>query len=464
MLAASRPGRALYLAFNKSIALEAQQRFPAYVKCATTHSIAFRGVRRTLGYPEWKLTESLTANLIVQAFRLPATISFHSGVVLEQRSYAAMLQRGLNRFLQSSDKAPGPTHVPCHGVLETVTPKQFESFAGQVAEHLGFLWSAMLDRERGLPLGHDGYLKLWALSEPEARADYIMVDEAQDLNPVLLEVLNRSDCQIVYVGDPYQQIYEWRGAVNAMEQVHTRHRCLLSQSFRFGPEIAAAANIVLRRLGAGEPLRGSTGVASHIGRVRPDAILARSNAGVIANVLRCLDQKLRCAVVGGTKELERVLRDVQRVKQGQAAQSPELVGFGSWKDVMSFSTQPEGEALRTLVNLVQEHGEGRMLQALSGCEPGEVTAQVICSTAHRSKGREWNFVQLDPDFETGFARAERLPPLQGAKAASSEAKLLYVALTRARLGVHLPREIAHRFGIRSTTDQILGKVAWQNDQ
>ena len=459
LLAAAKRGRAVYLAFNRAIAVEAQQRFPAHVYCATTHSVAFRAVRRTLRYPQWKLTEALTANRILEAFGLPATISFHCGVVLEQRSYAAILRDGLRTFVQSSDKAPGPTHVPRYGVLDMLRPDQFESFARQVSEHLSHLWTAMLDRQRGLPLGHDGYLKLWALSQPQAQAEYIMVDEAQDLNPVLLDVLDRAECQIVYVGDAYQQIYEWRGAVNAMEQVHTRHRCLLSQSFRFGPEIAAAATIVLRRLGATEPLRGSPAIHSHIGRVRPNAILARTNAGVIANVLRCLAQNLRCAVVGGTKELERVLADVQRIKQGQTAQSPELVGFLSWKDVMGFSTQPEGEGLRSLVNLVQEHGEARMLRALSGCEPTEGTAQVICSTAHRAKGREWNYVHLDPDFEEGFVRATRLGPALSANIWGSEARLLYVAMTRAKLGVHLPRKIAKRFGIRSTTTEFLGQPA-----
>lgn len=410
-------------------------------------------------YPEWKLTGSLTPNLIVEAFRMPATVSFHCGLVLERRSYAAVLRDGLKRFLQSREETPQAAHVPCYGVLEALPPKQFASFARQAAEHLGYLWAAMLDRAGSLPLGHDGYLKLWALSKPQARADYLLIDEAQDLNPVLLEVLDRAECQIVYVGDPHQQIYAWRGAVNAMEQVHTRHRCLLSQSFRFGPEIASAATIVLRGLGAREPLRGAAAIDSHIGRVRPEAILARSNAGVIANVLRCQTRGLRCAVVGGTRDLERVLADVERVKQGQPAQSPELVGFGNWKEVMRLSTQPEGEGLRALVNLVQEHGAERMLRALAGCEANESLAQVVCSTAHRAKGREWNYVHLDPDFETGFARAARRGPAEASEASAAESRLLYVALTRARLGVHLPREIAKRFGIRSTTDDMLGEAA-----
>ncbi|MBB5058848.1 superfamily I DNA/RNA helicase [Granulicella aggregans] len=456
LLAESKPYRALYLAFNRSIAIEAQQSFPSHVKCATTHSVAFGAVRKSLGYPEWKLTESLSPNLILRAFRLPETITFHSGVVLEQRSYAAILRDGIKRFLQSSDEVPKAVHVPCYGVLDRLTLEQFDSFAKQVTEHLGYLWGSMLEHSSGLPLGHDGYLKLWALSNPKATADYIMVDEAQDLNPVLLEVLNRFKCQIVYVGDVHQQIYEWRGAVNAMEQAHTRHRCLLSQSFRFGPEIAAAATIVLRSLGAREALRGAPTLISHIGRVRPNALLSRTNAGVIANVLRCLARNLRCAVVGGTSELERILTDVQRVKQDQPGQSPELVGFQGWKDVMSFSTRPEGEGLRALVSLVQEHDETRMLRALSQCEQSESTAQVICSTAHRAKGREWNYVHLDSDFEAGFGRAARLAPAERAKVIASEARLLYVAMTRARLGVQLPRQIAKRFGIRNTTTDILG--------
>ena len=325
----------------------------------------------------------------------------------------------------------------------------------------------MCRKTDGLPLGHDGYLKLWALSKPHAQTDYVIVDEAQDLNPVLLNVLEGLDCPIVYVGDPYQQIYEWREAVNAMEAVATRHRVLLSQSFRFGPEIGAAAMIVLRRLGARSPLRGWPDVVSHIGRVRPDVILARSNAGVMGNVLHCLARNMRCAVLGGTRELKRLLRDVQRIKQGSAASVPELVGFGTWRDVMAFSGQPEGDYLRSLVNLVQEHGEDRMLSALDRCEDQEQTAEVLCSTAHRAKGREWNYVRLDPDFESGFIRAARAPAYNDNQAKASfeaEARLLYVAMTRARLAVHLPRDIQKRFGLRQTTAEILGASRTEETQ
>jgi hypothetical protein len=466
-LSASTPERALYLAFNRSIALEAQNRFPARVTCATSHSIAFRSVKKAFGYPEWKLTGSLSPNLVADAFRMPEVISFSNGLILPRLSYAAVLLGGLKRFLQSNEDAPRKEQIPSQGALVGLSDVLFGQFTEQAIPHVAAIWEAMKQKTGGLPLGHDGYLKLWALSRPRARTDYVMVDEAQDLNPVLLDVLARLDCPIVYVGDPYQQIYEWRGAVNAMEAVTTRHHVLLSRSFRFGPEIAAASTIVLRKLGARSPLRGSPSLTSHLGRVRPDAILARSNAGVVANVLRCLQQNVRCAVLGGTRELKRLLTDVQRIKQGAAASVPELLGFHTWREVMTFSVQPEGESLRSLVNLVQEHGEARMLSALDRCEEREEAAQVVCSTAHRAKGREWDYVRLDPDFESGFVRAARTQAMSGDRSQSSfeaETRLLYVAMTRSRLAVHLPRDIQKRFGLRNTTAEILGSPRTERQQ
>jgi superfamily I DNA/RNA helicase len=462
LLADSSSRRGLYLAFNRSIAEEAQQRFPQQVVCATSHSIAFRSIRRAFGYPEWKLNGALTPNMIVASFKMPESITFRSGIMLSNRLYCSVVLDSVKRYLQSDDEEPQRKHIPRHGCLEAIPENQFEEFTHQAIDHVQAVWNAMRHKSNGLPLSHDGYLKLWALSNPQSNVDYIMVDEAQDLNPVVLGVLRRMECPVIYVGDPYQQIYDWRGAVNAMEQVVTKHRVLLSQSFRFGSAIADAATVVLRKLGAKQPVRGLTGIESHLSRVRPDVILARSNAGVIGSVLQCLARGVSCHVLGGTRELERVLEDVKRIKQGITAQSPELLGFSIWKDVMAFSAQPEGEYLRGFVALVQEYGEDTMLRAVAKCEEDERKARVVCSTTHKAKGREWSYVRVDSDFDSAFTRASKASsPSQkpGALHASfdSEARLLYVAMTRAKIAVHLPRAVMSRFGLRQTTTDTLGR-------
>jgi hypothetical protein len=462
LLAGSSAQRGLYLAFNRSIAEDARARFPQQVACATSHSIAFRGIRRRFGLPEWKLTGTLTPNMIGASFTMPESLTFRSGLSLPKRSYCSVLLDAVKRFLQSDEDEPRRDHFERLGCLAALTQDQFADFTLQAIGHTQAVWDAMRHKTAGLPLGHDGYLKLWALSRPRSQVDYIMVDEAQDLNPVILGVLRRMECPVIYVGDPYQQIYEWRGAVNAMDHVASKHRVLLSQSFRFGNAIANAATAVTRLLGAKEPLRGLPGLVSHLSRVRPDVILARSNAGVMGSVLTCLGQGVSCHVLGGTRELERVLEDVKRVKQGAAAQSPELLGFAAWKDVMAFSTQVEGEYLRGLVALVQEYGEETMLRAVARCEKEESAARVVCSTAHKAKGREWRYVRVDPDFDSAFQRVSKAANSPGKSedkqsTFEAEARLLYVATTRAKIAVHLPRGVMSRFELKSTTTEILGE-------
>jgi ATP-dependent exoDNAse (exonuclease V) beta subunit len=60
----------------------------------------------------------------------------------------------------------------------------------------------------------------------------------------------------------------------------------------------------------------------------------------------------------------------------------------------------------------------------------------------------------------GLLEAARIcenPRYQGfVEVSEAETRLLYVAMTRSRLAVHLPRDIQKRFGLRNTTAEILG--------
>lgn len=53
---------------------------------------------------------------------------------------------------------------------------------------------------------HNCYLKLWAMSDPVLPYDYVLFDEAQDANPVILRVIQAqaSHAQLIAVGDPCQ--------------------------------------------------------------------------------------------------------------------------------------------------------------------------------------------------------------------------------------------------------------------
>jgi hypothetical protein len=445
-----------YLAFNRAIAQDARNSFPSNITCTTNHSVAFRAVSAQAGYDSQKMTGQANANLVADTLNLPPYQPCGKNLVLTRQSFGALLLDSLRQFLCSADDMPLPSHFPRYGKLALLKDYEFTSFTNVAVKGTRLLWKMMLDRQKSFPLGHSGYQKLWALSEPRFQVDYVMLDEAQDSDPVILSVLAKQQCPIIYVGDPYQQIYEWRGAVNAMDRVQTSNKAMLSQSFRFGDRIASAATKVLTRLAAVTSIRGSKSLDSHIAEVHPNAILSRTNAGVMSKLLELQRIGIKCNIVGGSTELKRLLDHVERLKAGFTSDLPEFFGFQNWNEVIQFSQEPEGAHLGTFVNLVSNIGEDNLLAALRNCEANESSAQVNLSTAHRAKGKEWDYVRLDGDFDAFFPSSSPSESERLMRDPESEIRLFYVAMTRARLGIELPDGSSNYFGLPKTSDRKLG--------
>lgn len=447
MLAHSTGRRGQYLAFNRNIVGEARMRFPESVVCSTTHSLAFKAMAPKYSGVGDKLTGRINANQVADILKLKhwRIDSVHS---LPPRSQGFLILDTVRRFAMSADIVPSCAHVPHHGSLRAAPPQTLDAvteFAVRGAKHV---WERMKDAKDGIPLGHDGYLKLWALAQPRIAADFILMDEAQDTSPVVLEVLRAQPAQMVYVGDKYQQIYEWRGAVNAMDAIPTEHSTYLTTSFRFGDGIAKAASQLLALMNEQRPLRGNPAVDSVIGPTKPRAILARTNAYTIGAVIDALDSGKRPHLVGGTAELMDMLRGVSDLMRGEPSSVPDFFGFPNWNAVVEFTRSDEGEHLRTFVSLVEQRGERQLKWAL-GQTVEEEACDLVVSTAHKAKGREWPTVRLTDDF----VRSQPTRPKIGAVAPKcpyepSELRLLYVALTRAKIAVDVPPPLLSLLGIR----------------
>jgi superfamily I DNA/RNA helicase len=389
------------------------------------------------------MTGKLNANQLAEILKLKRW-QVDKQHVLQPRSQGYLVLETLRRFMQSADKALDLKHVPRHGSLVTATEptmKAVKEFALHAANHV---WDRMKDHNDSIPLGHDGYLKLWALSDPVIAADFILLDEAQDTNPVVLDVLQRQSAQMIYVGDKYQQIYEWRGAVNAMENMETDGTTYLTTSFRFGTTIAAAASKLLIRLNEKRPIKGNPAINSRIGPVASRTILARTNASTIAAIIETLDSGKRPHLVGGTDEVMEMLRGVQDLKAGTQSTVPDFFGFDKWEQVVEFTKSGEGDHLLSFVNLVEARGERQLMWALNRTVDEELS-DVTISTAHKAKGREWNTVRLMDDFLRSQPREQSSTNIQNGQD-PAEIRLLYVALTRAKEAVDIPPSILSMIG------------------
>jgi hypothetical protein len=439
LLSHSTSRRGQYLAFNRDIVADAKRKFPKTVGCATTHSLAFKSVAPRFDARGPKLTGRMNANQIAGLFRLEKwKIDGHH--VLQPRSQGFLILDTVRRFAMSADPEPLPEHVPEHGSLSTASDSTVQAVKDFAVRGAKQAWARMCNPNDAMPLGHDGYLKLWALSTPVIAADFILLDEAQDTSPVVLDVLKNQQCQIVYVGDKYQQIYEWRGAQNAMEKMAVGAETFLTTSFRFGQGIADTATKLLVRMGEVRPLLGNPALTSRMGPT-PNAgtILSRTNASTISAVIDALESGLRPHLVGGTDELMKMLEGVADLKNGEPSTVPDFFGFSNWKEVVEFTRCGEGAHLQTFVNLVEKRGEKQLMWALRRTVDQEGCDQVI-STAHRAKGREWPTVRLTDDFLK--SRPKRRPGQDGAGEREadnfSELRLLYVAMTRARDSIEVP--------------------------
>jgi len=438
LLANSRRAKGAYLAFNRSIADESRDKFPREIDCRTTHSLAWRAVSSSHRFNAGKMNNRMYPKQLAEELRLADRV-FDDKMRLDGIQQASLVLQTIRCFCESADDTISKHHIPRLGRLLGTAEADRRELGDLVLQTARSVWGRKTSVQDDIPLGHDGYLKLWALGHPRLSYDFIMLDEAQDTNAVVLGVLAEQKAQIVYVGDKHQQIYEWRGAVNAMEKLADCDESFLTQSFRFGPPIASAATNVLRTLGERRDLRGNPERQSEIlfgGEAR--TILARTNSTVISEVLASLTANETPCVIGGTAELEQLVKDVFSLKEGKPGKRPELFGFRDWSEVVAFSQTEEGSELRMFVQLVLQHGEKALYKAVKSAVEDESQADIVISTTHKAKGREWDSVRIAADFASSATQDNQPLP-------EEEVRLFYVAMTRAKSRLILDRETLEFF-------------------
>lgn len=438
LMAEATSRRGQYLAFNRALINDAAGRFPDSCAANTVHSLAFRAVGKDFK-SRLDASRRMSSMDIARALRLEG-IDLPTGVGHERRKLAAgflagLVMRGVDRFCQSADPAPTGDHVPYVDGLDLPEADGRRGWSNnrEMRRYLApFLTRAWLDlcQKRGqLRFSHGHYLKMWELSGPVVGADYLLWDEVQDSSRVMESiVLQQKDAQVVAVGDAQQAIYGWMGAIDALTAYAERadHNVTLTQSFRSGPEIAAAANALLALLGTELRLKGHPDIASTVvtdAVDQPAAVLCRTNAVSVRRVIAERAKGRRVALVGDGSDVLRFARAAQELQQRGSTSHPDLACFADWQSVRQYVIADAlGGELKLLVQLVDEFGVPVIESALSGLWK-EAQADVVVSTAHKGKGRQWSTVALSDDFPAATADKPLDP---------EELRLQYVAVTRAQ--------------------------------
>ena len=502
-----------YIAFNKSVQLEAESRKLPNLEARTGHSIAH-------GWSEaWMKKRSNDSSSLRRAddvaghLGIRQTVRDGEGEPLSAKDQALAAMRTVDAYANSAEDNIEAKHLP-----EKVQGNEAAEKA--VLDAANKIWTDLKDPEGKMRFSLDHMRKMWALSRPDLsktgsglkrKADLVVIDEAQDTPPVLARVMDEQKTQKLVVGDSNQNIYSsFTGSIDYMSQAEKDIELPLTKSWRFGPEVAEVGNRFLQLNNAPHRVEGGGSSAVVQDMQNPDAILVRSNGGMIGEILKEIDNGRAVGVpVGTKKDLLSLVNTASYLITGNyppKKMHDDLSAFKNWEEVIEEAESGENAKVSMIAKLVAQHGPGGLrsivnqvsevggnglpgvtfndreigivaegkgfenkdalyqagFRLMEDPEAGQITrgvnkgkfrknwiatgtpeerqvklqaatgetpVDVTISTAHKSKGLEWNRVKIGEDFrgpkvneETG----EKIMP------SDEEFRLGYVAVTRAQ--------------------------------
>ena len=432
--------RSIYLAFNKAIAEEAKDKFPSHVECRTTHSVAYREfgapIQHKLQRPKGPYQNVLgTGAEIARYFKLPPFETMQRNV-LPSGAVGLAVRDTVARFEASADFEMEEKHVSFTAASKLKDDTSFDkvAFRSLVLKYAKKLWEMRIDPKSNVLATHETYLKLFQLSKPILSGYAVLYcDEMQDSSDCVIDIIKRQTSQVVLVGDDCQSIYGFRGAVNAMKKFNG-DRATLSKSFRFGTAIAEAArNILSLKQSETINLQGWDQVDSKVVDFLPEeeennviCYLYRTNAALVADGVGFLAQGRKVQLEFDVKDFTNMLTSAIALAQNRMkdVKHEEIVPYEKWDEMVK-----EGEgspSLSRLVKIINDGEADKVIDILSNYKKPN-KPELILTTAHKSKGREFDIVVLANDYPSVYDRKGEWVGLT-----DQEVHLLYVAATRAK--------------------------------
>ena len=370
--------KVVYIAFNKTVQMEAEGKMPKNVESRTGDSIAFQGVsdairQKFLNQKSKTATMKLRAEDIADELGIKPTGVKLKGVEvsLSSRDIPAIIKQAVNNFAISADDEIGAKHFT----------EELDEVPRSFVEYANAYWDDINSPAGVFGINNAHITKIWALSSPDlgsvgsgmkTPADVIFFDEAQDINPVIAKVIADQTIQKVYVGDGNQAIYAFRGAEDQLDKTTAKFDLPLTQSFRFGPEIAGIANRFLTQLGSKYRVEGAGPKGEVVdGMENPDAVIVRTNSGGFRAMIELLDAGKVVGITKGTKdELESLVASASWLigdqgKFKKPTMHPDLAEFKNWSEVKEAVEKGEGRKVKALYDLVVQNGIGSIKDILT---------------------------------------------------------------------------------------------------
>lgn len=441
----------LYLAFNKSVKLEAKKKFSEKgvknVKVETAHSLAYKHIVfknnykvRAQGYKTYEIAKLLG---------LEGNGEKHAEYIIANH---------INKFISyfcNNDKE----RVQDLNYSETVSDPKAKTFVLTFYDYIEKQTRMLLSKmDKGeIEVTHDFYLKKFQLSNPTLNYDYILFDEGQDASAAMLDVFFKQKATKVIVGDTHQQIYAWRFAINSLEKADFK-TFKLSTSFRFSQDIANLAMEVLKwkKLIEIEVPFQITGKGT-VGKVKSKAVIARTNLGLLLKAIEYVTEKKKVKNIYFEGNISSYtyadegasLYDVLNLDNNKhrLIRDKLIKEMKDIEELEEYIEKTEDVQLGMMVEIVKEYGN-KIPEIMNAIKEKHIdnddkeNAEMIFSTVHRCKGMEYDTIQIVNDFITEEKLEKLVTDIKkddlNLGKLNEEINLLYVAITRSKNSIHIP--------------------------
>ncbi len=447
------PQHTLALTFTREAAGELRRRLRRtgvrdHVEAGTFHSVALGLLRQ-----RWADTSQPAPTVLADPDRLLAEVA--RGIPLAtlstERNWAAARGIAPDRYVNAAREA-GRRSLSSDRVAEALDAYEDLKRRRGVVDFDDLL--AILARE----MAGDG---AWC-EAVRWRFRTVLVDEAQDLNPLqyrVLEQLVGGRGDLYLVGDPAQAIYGFNGAdpgllVDIADRMPGIEVIVLPANHRSTPQIVAAGAAVLhagglpraasssrvdgpavRIVGADDEQHEASLVVAFLRTLDPGDVRT-GDVAVLARTNQQLTRLSTALVAAGVPVAAERLRPGSPLGTAitTATRLPSATRLRGWAhDVLEADDpdEPERRVAATVLDFLREHplGDGAGLRSwLATVRPfADDEGGVELLTFHGAKGREWRTVVVT-GVETGSV-PHRSATTAAAKA--EEVRLLHVAVTRA---------------------------------
>lgn len=281
------------------------------------------------------------------------------------------------------------------------------------------------------------------------RFDWVLVDEAQDTNPVrrrFIEGSLREGGRVLAVGDRAQSIYGFTGAsVDALDQIQTSWRAEilpLSICYRCARAIVREAQAIVPQIEAAPG--ASVGKVQRVDETEgferlgaPDAILCRTNAPLVRAAYDLIRRGIGCTILGreigqGLIALVEKLRPTSlrgledRLGSYQETETAKLKAKKDDRGIAAL--QDKVDCLQVVIERLRDPQRSvqGLKDALRDLFEDTARGRLTLSTIHKAKGKEWP--------QVGILRPDLLPAPWARQdwEIQQEINLQYVAITRAQ--------------------------------